>query len=125
VTKDLMSDSTWIPLQQYQGDGIYKGEIGRFCGMRVVEATQVFRSAVATPATYSGTGNVYHSLMLGKEAFGVTKFTGDGKPRIIVKNPGPGDTSNPLNRYSTVGWALPFVPKALNGNFAIGFLSYH
>lgn len=127
IVNDLMSDATWIGLEQYRGSvsKIYAGEVGKIMGIRIVETTIPFRCAVTTMGTYSATGPVFCNLILGKEAFGVTTFAGMDKPKIIVKNPGPGDTSNPLNRYGTAGWQLDFVPKALNSNNAVGLYSYH
>jgi len=129
VIKDLKSDSTWIPLAQYEGNagGIINGEMGRFCGMRVIESTQGYRHTAGTVQTYVETAAVRLSLILAQEAFGVVTIGGDNptSPSIIIKNPGPGDTSNPLNRFSTVGWTIPFTAKALNSNWAIGLFSYH
>lgn len=129
VSKSLKSDGTWIPLAQYQGNasGIITGEIGRFCGMRVVETTQTYTHTAGTVQTYVAGAAVDLSLMLAKEAFGVVTIGGDNpdNPSIIIKNPGNGDTSNPLNRFSTVGWTIPFTAKALNANWAIGLFSYH
>lgn len=128
VAADLMSDSTWTGVNEYRNTpegGIFKGELGKFHGFRFVEATQVYRHSEGTVQTRSDTARTYLNLALGKEAFGVTTFPGRSKPKIIVKNPGPQDTSNPLNRYSTIGWELPFVPKALNSKWAIGLFTYH
>ncbi len=129
VVKDLMSDSTWIPLAQYQGNagGIINGEIGRFCGMRVVETTQTYRHTAGTVQTRVAGGAVDLSLVLAREAFGVVTIGGDNpaNPSIIIKNPGPQDTSNPLNMFSTVGWTIPFTAKSLNSCWAIGLFSYH
>lgn len=127
VAKDLMSDSTWKGVEYYAGKAskIYSGEVGKIAGTRIVETTRPFRCAVSTHGTYGATGNCFTNLVLGREAFGVTTFPGKSKPKIIVKNPGPGDTGNPLNRFATVGWQLDFVPKALNANNCVGLFTYH
>jgi len=137
----FMSDATWIPIQQYAtGGGLINGEIGRYMGFRIVTTTQPFRCTLPTTATtggpgqtdtnyytaganYSATGTGHYSLAFGREAFGVTAFPGWTQPKIIVKNPGPNDTSNPLNRFSTVGWELPFVPAALNALWCVALVS--
>lgn len=139
----FMSDATWIGLQQYspgQLSKLYNGEIGRYMGFRVVTTTRPFRCTLPTNATtggpgqtdttyqtagvnYSKTGSAHWNLAFGREAFGVTKFPGWDKPKIIVKNPGPTDTSNPLNRFSTVGYAMDFVPCALNGLWCVAAVS--
>jgi N4-gp56 family major capsid protein len=38
------------------------------------------------------------------------------KPKIIMKRPGPQDTSNPLNQYMTIGWKVKMADKLLNAN---------
>jgi N4-gp56 family major capsid protein len=142
----LMSDTNWTNVMQYRDrpdvkvNGLFAGEVGEWGGVRWIRTTQPFRFPITTVGTagssygvgafvpgtgytnYASTGAVYSNLILGKEAFGVTRLSGAGnilKPGIIIKNPGPQDTSNPLNRFSTVGWVLPFVPKALNPLFAV------
>jgi len=126
IMADLMSDSRFTTMTNYKPEGgYYKGEVGRMHGFRFIEATQNWKSNTNTTQTYSATGRVYTSLFLGQQAFGVTSFPGQNKAKIIIKNPGPQDTSNPLNRYSTVGWTFAFVPKALNSKWCIGLWSYH
>jgi len=142
----LMADTNWTNVMQYRDrpdvkvNGLFANEVGEWGGVRFVRTTQPFRFPITTVGTagtaygvgafvpgtsytnYAATGAVYANLILGREAFGVTRLSGAGnvlKPGIIIKNPGSGDTSNPLNRFSTVGWTLPFVPKALNPLFAV------
>ena len=56
------------------------------------------------------------SFIFGQGAYGVTTL-GAGKAKgfeMIVKTPGPGDTSNPMNLYSTVSYKFSMAPAALN-----------
>lgn len=140
----LMADTHWVGVMEYAAEvagekgGLFTGEVGRWGGVRWVSTTQPFRfpqTTIGTNSTsygvgdsgggitagnYSATGGVYANLIFGQEAFGVTTLAGEStKPGIIVKNPGPQDTSNPLNRFSTVGWVLPFACKALNPLWAV------
>jgi hypothetical protein len=137
----FLSDGTFIPIQQYAGGGaLLSGEIGRYMGFRIVTTTQPFRCVLPTTATtggpgqtssvwqtsganYSVSGTGHYSLAFGQEAFGVTNLPGFSSPKIIIKTPGPNDTSNPLNRFSTVGWEMPFVPCALNALWCVGLVS--
>ena len=139
----FMSDATWIGLQQYQPkemSNLANGEIGRYMGFKVVTTTQPFRCTLPTTVTtggpgqtdtnyytagvnYSETGTGHYSLGFGREAFGVTAIPGHNKPKIIVKNPGPSDTGNPLNRFSTVGWEMTYVPCALNALWCVAVVS--
>lgn len=143
--KGLMADTNWTNVMQYKDSpaaktyGLFNGEVGEWGGVRWVRTTQPFRFPITTVGTagasygvgafvpgttytnYSATGAVYANLILGQEAFGVTTLKGNNimKPGIIVKKPGPQDTSNPLNRFSTVGWYLPYIAKGLNPMFAV------
>lgn len=139
--RSLQTDTNWVNAQLYQGKGLFTGEIGRLYGIRWIEHTNPYYapyyagtcngqaantygvgSAVLSTETKQQTapasGNITCTFVLGKNAFGVSTFSKDTaqvqRPRIIRKNPGPGDTSNPLNRFSTVGWVLPFVAEGLN-----------
>ncbi len=145
--KSLMADTNWVNVMQYRDlpevkvNGLFAGEVGEWGGVRWVRTTQPFRFPITTVGTagaaygvganvpgtsytnYSASGAVYATPIFGKQAFGVTTFKSYAgqvmKPGIIIKNPGPQDTSNPLNRFSTVGWYLPFVAKGLNPLFAV------
>lgn len=125
---DLMNDSLWIDSGKYKDNvRLYKGEIGSWYGIRFVYTTQPYRTD--TSETYSATGAVHPTLIMGKEAYGITKIKGgkdgmtQGAGKIIVKTPGTQDTGNPLNMYSTAGWKCNFVAKTLNDDFIINLKS--
>ena len=137
MAAQLMDDAQWKNIHTYkdQTTGIFEGEIGKFMGNRVIEETNEFRFPVITRGTagtaggpgdtganYSASGAVGAALMIGREAFGVTTFKNKNgkiqKPPIIIKHPSSGDTSNALNRYGTVGWALEAVYKSLDPRYA-------
>ena len=88
---DLMSDPKWVNVKTYSDpDGIYEGEIGRIEGVRFVETSEakVFTHAgkdYETGTASSGTvtpkasaRDVYSTLILGADAYGVTEITGGG-----------------------------------------------
>lgn len=54
--------------------------------------------------------DVYSTLVIGADAYGVTEITGGGL-QIIVKQLGAGD--DPLNQRATVGWKATKVAKRL------------
>ena len=126
--------------------GLYQGEVGMWGGVRWIRTNLPFRfpahvigagadtaddgigvmdPTAGTPVftNYSATAAIESTIIFGKESFGVSTLKGlQGsilKPGIIIKTPGPQDTSNPLNMYMTIGWYIPFVAKALNPLFAI------
>lgn len=97
---DLMSDPKWVNVKTYSDpDGIYEGEIGRIEGVRFVETSEakVFESAGASSR------DVYSTLILGADAYGITEIEGGGLQHI-VKQLGSAGTADPLNQRSTAGW---------------------
>ena len=97
---DLMSDPEWKYPHQYQDtENLYSGEIGRVGGVRFVESTEakIFAGAGASDR------DVYSTLILGEDAYGVTEIEGGGLQHI-VKQLGSAGTADPLNQRATVGW---------------------
>lgn len=112
---DLMGDSVWVNAHTYKdGENLYKGELGRLHGVRFVETTNWKETA------NGGTSNadIIHSFIHAKNAFGVTDLEGDAK-KVYAKTPGPGDTSNPVDRFSTVGWAMTMSAVGLVSDWII------
>lgn len=97
---DLMSDPDWKKPHEYVDvEHIYKNEIGELYGVRFVQST---RCKKWTTAGASG-ADVYSTLILGDDAYGVTEVEGGGLEHII-KQLGAGGTSDPLNQRATVAW---------------------
>ena len=122
---DLMSDKKWVDVKTYSDpDGIYEGEIGRIEGVRFVETSEakVFTHAgkdYETGTTASGTvtpkasaRDVYSTLILGADAYGVTEITGGGLQHI-VKQLGSAGTADPLDQRATAGWKATKVAERL------------
>ena len=100
VSYDLMSDPKWINVKTYSApEGIYQGEIGKIEGVRFVETSEA--------KVFTGEGSdgrdVYSTLILGDDAYGVTEITGGGLQHI-VKQLGSAGTADPLNQRATAGW---------------------
>ena len=99
-TYDLMSDPNWkFPHQYVDTKEIYQGEIGKIEGVRFVETSEakIFEKAGASSR------DVYSTLVMGDDAYGVTDIKGGGLQHI-VKQLGSGGTADPLNQRATVGW---------------------
>lgn len=112
---DLMGDSVWVNAKTYSDvKDLYAGEIGELHGVRFLESTngKEYENAGKSNA------DLWSTFIHGKNAFGVTDLEGDEK-KIYVKTPGPQDTSNPLDRYYTVGWAMTFAPKQLVSDWIV------
>ena len=100
VAYDLMSDDEWKHPHQYQDTtNIYEGEIGKIAGVRFVETSE---AKVFVGKGASGI-DVYSTLVLGDNAYGVTDIEGGGLEHI-VKQLGSAGTADPLNQRATVGW---------------------
>ena len=106
---DLMSDPKWVNVKTYSDpEGIYEGEIGKIEGVRFVETTEAKLWKKAGKDKSSGTAtasarDVYSTLILGNNAYGVTEVTGGGLEHI-VKQLGSAGTADPLNQRATAGW---------------------
>lgn len=106
---DLMSDPQWVNVKTYSDpEDIYEGEIGRIAGVRFVETSE------AKVFTGEGAGgrDVYATLILGADAYGVTEITGGGLEHI-VKPLGSAGAADPLNQRSTAGWKAAKVAERL------------
>lgn len=116
VSADLRGDSEWLDAHRYvTPENIKNGEIGRLHGVKFFETN----NEMVTADAGSGNVDVYSTFIFGKNAYGTVDLAGQGGPRVIVKNPSKGDTSNPLDLYSTVGWKAHFVAKVLNSAWLI------
>ena len=97
---DLMDDPDWKNPHQYQDTSeLYEGELGKIAGVRFVECNEA--------KIFVGKGkdgiDIYSTLILGSDAYGVTEISGGGLEHI-VKQLGSAGTADPLNQRATVGW---------------------
>ncbi|GHV18410.1 hypothetical protein FACS18949_14300 [Clostridia bacterium] len=102
---DLMSDPDWkAPHEYVDTENIYKGEIGRIAGVRFVETTRakVFAAAGAAPEE-GDAPDVYATLIVAENAYGITDVTGGGL-HVIIKQMGSAGSGDPLEQRATVGW---------------------
>lgn len=105
----IMGDTTWVNAHTYKdGENLYKGELGRLHGVRFIEGSE------ATSTSSSVT--VYNTYITGKNAIALTELEGDTK-KVYVKMPGANSTDNPIDRFSTVGWAFAQAVKVLDANW--------
>ena len=115
VAYDLMSDPKWVNVKTYSDpSGIYEGEIGKIEGVRFVETSE---AKVFTGEGASGR-DVYSTLIMGADAYGVTEITGGGLQHI-VKQLGSAGTADPLNQRATCGWKATKVAERLVEQYLI------
>jgi N4-gp56 family major capsid protein len=78
-----------------------------------VETTQ---AKVFTGEGAGGTVDVYTALILGSDAYGISRISGKAMENII-KPLGAGE--DPLNQRATSGWKAMFTAKILNDDFMV------
>lgn len=113
VAYDLMRNEEWIESHKYAATTeLFEGEIGKIAGVRFVESTEakIFADGGANSR------DVYATLVLGANAYGVTEIEGGGL-RHIVKQLGSGGTSDPLDQRATAGWKAIKTAERLVENY--------
>ena len=118
---DLFGNSEWLDAHRYTtSDAIERGVVGKLHGVEFVETNnQYYTASGGFSAAVNSVTTVFSNFIFGKNAYGVINLGSISSPKVYVKNPGPSDTSNPLDMYSTVGWKMPFAVKTLNSNWLI------
>lgn len=111
VVFDLMDDPKFEKAYEIgrNNDPFLKGEIADIYGMKFVE--------LENAKTFDGAGtggvNVHSTLVLGRQAYGITKINGEGV-QTFVKPLGSAGTKDPINQEQTIGTKInAFVTKRL------------
>ena len=118
VAFDLMQDTAWKDWHQYvTPENKYNGEIGMIDGVRFVETTE---AKIFTGAGGSGssTFDIYSTLVLAKDAYGVTDLEGGGL-QLYIKNAGSAGTADPIDQRSTVGWKATRTAERLVEDYMV------
>lgn len=91
-----------------------EGEFGK------IENTRFIETVNGKVYTAAGTGSidVYATIIMGREAYGITRIAGHAMENI-VKPLGSAGTADPLNQRETAGWKATFVAKVLNDDFML------
>lgn len=114
---NLLQDSTIATVLNagYKGgEQLFRGEIGRYMGVRFI------RSTTAKIFTAAGAGgiDVYATLFFGKNAYGIAAIDGQDDIEYIFHDIGDG-SSDPLNMYWTSGWKVTHAVKILQEAFML------
>lgn len=110
-TFDLQGDPDWVNASEYAGSTqIFNGETGKLYGVRFIETpnAKVFTGAGASSV------DVYSTIVVGRDAFGVIDVAGSGAVSNIIKPHGSAGTADPLNQRATTGWKAMFAVKVLH-----------
>lgn len=115
VAYDLMTSESWKDWHKYcTPENAYEGELGKIGRVRFVESTE----AKVLGAEHDTTGNVpvFFTMVIGKNAYGVTEVEGGGL-QTIVKQLGSGQ--DPLNQRASAGWKAIKTAEILSDEFLV------
>ena len=116
TTYDLQDETGWVPVEKYSSSmKVMEGEVGKLGDVRFVETPN---AKVWVDGGAGGTVDVYATLIMGAEAYGVTRISGAALQNI-VKPLGSAGTADPLDQRGTTGWKATFVAKILNDDFLV------
>lgn len=130
VSRDLMRDTDWLEAKKYSDvKDLYNGEIGSLYGVRFVQHTVPFVATGSVTDTdrfiYSTTGgngtgtgkNIYATLFLGAESFGVPALSGENpaEPDIVVAS--GADKADPFNQLTTLAVKTYWTALRVNCNW--------
>jgi N4-gp56 family major capsid protein len=111
----LKALSGFSPVEEYARKGdVMPNEVGKYDRIRFIESTQakVFEDAG------SGSIDVYATLILAQNAYGVTRIKGNAM-QTIVKAIGSEGSGDPLNQRGSIGWKASFVAKILQQSWML------
>jgi len=121
VLRDLQNDSDWISSRHYgDPDAIFKGEVGKYAGIRCIESTNSYRTAAGNATarvTYSAAGNTYSTFVFGDQAYGVVDLASQSPygPKMQIAQ-GP-DKTDPLAQLTTIGFKTYYGQAILQPKF--------
>ena len=125
VARDLMNDDDWLEASKYGSpDQLFKGEVGRYMGVRVVASTNPYRTAAGTGQhTYAAAGNRYSTFVVGDQSYGGVNLATMSaySPKMIISQ--GADKYDPLAQFTTVGFKFYYGGAIINANHAVNIYS--
>lgn len=113
---DLKADPDWVPVEEYASStDVMEGEIGKLDEVRFISASS---NAKVFSAGGASSIDVHATIILGKEAYGISRISGEAM-KTITKPLGSAGTEDPLDQRSTMGWKATFIAKILQQAFMI------
>ena len=122
VARDLMNDDDWLEASKYGSpDQLFKGEVGRYMGVRVVATTNPYRQN--TQHTYTAAGTRYSTFVVGDQSYGGVNLATMSaySPKMIISQ--GADKYDPLAQYTTVGFKFYYGGAIINANHAVNIYS--
>ena len=114
TTYDLKNIPGFIRVEEYGQKKALPGEVGALDEVRFIETTQ----AKVFTGLGAGSIDVYGTIILGADAYGLTRITGEAVHNI-VKPLGSAGAADPLEQRQTSGWKATYVAKILNEAFLL------
>ena len=122
VARDLMNDDDWLEASKYGNpDNLFKGEVGRYMGVRVVATTNPYRQN--TQHTYNAAGTRYSTFVVGDQSYGGVNLATMSaySPKMVISQ--GADKYDPLAQYTTVGFKFYYGGAIINANHAVNIYS--
>lgn len=110
IAAKIKTFTGFVPVEKYANQAdVMPGEFGTYDEVRFIETSN------AKVFTGEGTSSidVYSTLIMGANAYGVTRIAGSAVENI-VKPLGSAGTADPLNQRATSGWKATKVAKILD-----------
>jgi len=117
ITAKVATFTGWTPVEKYSNQAtVLEGEVGSYSAngtkIRFIETTN---AKIKTGLGAAGI-DVYCTLVLGANAYGITRVSGEALKNII-KPLGSAGSADPLDQRATSGWKATFVSKILNEDY--------
>ena len=122
IARDLMNDDDWLEASKYGNpDQLFKGEVGRYMGVRVIATTNPYRQTVQH--TYAAAGTRYSTFVVGDQAYGGVNLATMSaySPKMIISQ--GADKYDPLAQFTTVGFKFYYGGAIINANHAVNICS--
>lgn len=116
---DFSGDKTWTDASVYgKYNDLYTGEMGRWLGIRFVDASIWRRENNA--GTVSATGDIHLVPFFGRECYGNVDINGQTMPKIYIRDWDQLGQKIPL--FYSMGWQVGLGPVVLNGCWGIALV---
>jgi N4-gp56 family major capsid protein len=122
VISDLMKTTGWQNAASYSAvEQLFKGEVGKLWGNRIMSTTSPFKSGVVD--TYLSSGNVHSTFVFGANAFGVTDIASQSPyaPKVMIAD--GADKSDPLNQLTKISYKSYYAAAVLQPKYFVEMYS--
>ena len=114
VKYDLLDDPVVQKYMEYASDAsmMKTGDVIDLFNMRFIEVMNGIESNLEQPlepedvSNPANTNTVHYSIVLGREAYGVTTIKGNGDAKIYVKKKGSAGVLDPIDQRQSIGFKI-------------------